>query len=455
MVVWALAKKEARLLLRDRLSAAILLVMPFFFILVLGLLLGEGFGQKADDRLRVSLVDLDEGPGDTGPFPHGKWSAVVLRDLRETADIRVETITTRAEAERLCAEGRRAAVVIFGPDFSRKMARCSFLQDGINPFHRDGVYLDRIGVEVIRDPTQTSAASIIDQVVQVTLLRVILPYMIGQAFTKLSDEQFIERLGEAVRLPVPENVPELLDTAAKLFADPRVRLARLTDRKLDARLKKLEEKLKVVRALVKDFPELASSALELLADPRVRLARRLDKQLDANLKKLELFTPLLGRGLGVRLVGGGGLASAAVKEQLQDNRIKLAEMIRMASGGDPKKAADYRGKIGTGVQEAIGQQFSKYDLTGMTWADLTRSRPLPQVDLPAGTVGLLAGPGGGPLLAASSLVPDRPTHPALQRGSVTPFRDERGTGLLRRGAARWRVRGWRKSCRSTGSSWRR
>ena len=60
MVTWTVAKKEFRLLMRDRLSAGILLGMPLFFILVLGLLLGEGFGQKTDDRLRVSLVN--EGP---------------------------------------------------------------------------------------------------------------------------------------------------------------------------------------------------------------------------------------------------------------------------------------------------------------------------------------------------------------------------------------------------------
>src|SRR5258708_7723036 len=60
--VWALAGKELRLLLRDRLAAGLLLGMPMLFILVLGLLLGEGFGQKSDDKLRISMVDLDQGP---------------------------------------------------------------------------------------------------------------------------------------------------------------------------------------------------------------------------------------------------------------------------------------------------------------------------------------------------------------------------------------------------------
>src|SRR6516165_6145052 len=60
-VIWTLTHKELRLLLRDRVAAVLLLVMPLLFIFVLGLLLGEEFGEKPDDRLRVSVVDLDRG----------------------------------------------------------------------------------------------------------------------------------------------------------------------------------------------------------------------------------------------------------------------------------------------------------------------------------------------------------------------------------------------------------
>src|SRR5262245_2817529 len=60
--ILALARNELRLLLRDRVAAGVLVGLPLLFILVLGLLLGEGFGQKSDDRLRISLVDLDRGP---------------------------------------------------------------------------------------------------------------------------------------------------------------------------------------------------------------------------------------------------------------------------------------------------------------------------------------------------------------------------------------------------------
>jgi ABC-type multidrug transport system permease subunit len=273
MPVWTLIKKELRLLLRDRMAAGLLLGMPLIFILVLGLLLGEGFGQKADDRLRFSLVDLDQGllpvvgagfvglgaaPGGTGPllgasallaekslFPGEPWSRVVQRDLAETANIKVEVIGSAPEAERLIREHKRAAVLIFQPSFSVRVNRCSFLVDGINPFHRDGVWLDMVGVDLLRDEKQPGASAIIDQVAQVALLRVILPWMIGRAFERLSDKEFIELLGDKVRLPVPRGAEflfamrniKLQDGKASL--NEALRVAAPNERSLDEYRKKV------------------------------------------------------------------------------------------------------------------------------------------------------------------------------------------------------------------------
>src|SRR6516162_653379 len=126
MPLWTIAKKDLRLLVRDRRALLLLVAMPLLFILILGLLLGETFGQKPDDRQRVTIVDLDQGysvegsiswlalmPGAGGPpaalnqilttaslvhasgagrFPHQAWSKLVQHDLAETAEIRLETI---------------------------------------------------------------------------------------------------------------------------------------------------------------------------------------------------------------------------------------------------------------------------------------------------------------------------------------------------------------------------
>jgi ABC-type multidrug transport system permease subunit len=192
MPTWTLALKDLRLLLRDTRAAVILLAMPLVFILVLGLALGESFGQKPDDRLRVSVVDEDRGPlPDAGPFPGRPWSRVVLEDLATTAGIRVEVIPDRATAERLVRASQRSCVLVFGPGFSTRVQRCSFIDDrflkepGLNPFYRDGVSLDALNVDVLRDPTQAVASSIIEQVAQGTLLRVVLPWMIGRGFDEV------------------------------------------------------------------------------------------------------------------------------------------------------------------------------------------------------------------------------------------------------------------------------
>src|SRR5438445_2817345 len=61
MIVWTLAKKDLRLLVRDARAMIILLAMPLIFILVLGVSLGEGFGKKSSEGLRVSVLNEDEG----------------------------------------------------------------------------------------------------------------------------------------------------------------------------------------------------------------------------------------------------------------------------------------------------------------------------------------------------------------------------------------------------------
>ena len=270
-IVWTLVKKELRLVLRDPVALILLFVLPLLFILVFGLFVGESFGQKPDKRLRISLVDRDHGSGLKQGEP---WSRVVRRDLAETANIRIEIIDSPEEAERLIREHKRAAILVFQSDFSERINDCSFLADGLNPFHRDGVYLDKVDVQLWKDEKQPATAAVIEQVVQVSLLRVILPWMIGRAFERLSDPEFIQLLGDKVNLPVPEKFQTLM-----LFTRPGK-----------------------------------------------------DKQ-----------------------------------------RIKLGELLEMASSGKKENAEMYKKKVGDGVQAALAEQFKKFDLRGKTWASLTKS----------------------------------------------------------------------------------
>ncbi len=202
--VLTIALKDLRLLLRDPRSAVILFLMPLIMIFVLGMALGETFGQKPDDRIRVSVLVLDEGlqPNQV-PLPDAnksaKWSDVVLDDLTDTANIRVERIPNREAAEKLIARGDRSAIVVFEPSFSNRVHRCSFVgepfkKDPINPLYRDGMKTRDIGITVLRSPTQAVAASVIEQVVQVTLMRVVIPWMIGHAFEQIGTDEFMTRM---------------------------------------------------------------------------------------------------------------------------------------------------------------------------------------------------------------------------------------------------------------------
>src|SRR5579871_713953 len=122
MPIWILAKKDLRVLLRDTRAAIILMVMPVVFILVLGLALGESFGQKPDDRLRITLVNEDKGlPPNPGPYPGRPWSDVVRDDLAQTGGIKVEIVPNRDEATALIREGKRSAIIVFTPEFSDRV----------------------------------------------------------------------------------------------------------------------------------------------------------------------------------------------------------------------------------------------------------------------------------------------------------------------------------------------
>lgn len=226
MPAFAIALKDLRLLLRDPRSAVILLLMPLVLILVLGLSLGDAFGRKPDDQLQISVIDEDAGlppklvrrapvqdkpngailgsvcfaaPMERSHPPTKRWADVLLNDLKDTGNIRIEVIPSRAEAERLVKRGKRSAVIVFEPEFSDRVDRCSFVgaefrPDPINPLDRYGVVTERVGVTVIENPYQPIGGSVVKQVTQVSLMRVLVPWMIGGAFDLIGKPLFMKKM---------------------------------------------------------------------------------------------------------------------------------------------------------------------------------------------------------------------------------------------------------------------
>lgn len=316
-----LAAKDFRLLRRDYRSAIILLATPLIFVAVLSVVVGEGFGQKPDDRLRVSVVNLDNGlPADAGPFPGKPWSEVVLDDLAGTADIRIELIANREEAEKLIRDGKRSAVLIFEPEFSAKMHRCSFLTkatpEPLNPLYRDGINSAEVDLRVLKDPTQEAASSIIEQVAQVTLFRVVIPWMIGKAFERVGDEEFMRlvqaKLNQKNDVPGPvlkELDPALEKLLQNVFADAR----------FDEAIKKEFGGLSGV--LKTQLPKFRKVVNELFMEDE--------------------FTVRVGKG------------------------IPFGEIFQ----------ANLQREVGPRVQDSVAETFSNYNFKAKTWAGLTRNDP--------------------------------------------------------------------------------
>ncbi|QJW98194.1 ABC transporter permease [Frigoriglobus tundricola] len=327
MPILTLAAKDLRLLLRDPRSAVILLVTPLLLILVLYFALGEGFGETTDERLRISIVNLDHGLPATVPFPEKPWSEVVIDDLSATQDIRLEIITDRAEAERLVAKGRRPAVVVFGERFSERMQRCSFLSqpDAVNPLGRDGIEFDRLDLSLVTDRTQPVSASIIEQVAQVTLLRVVIPWMIGKAFQRVGDEKFMELVTDRLNRvkPVP---PEVL---AEL--DPVVQ--------------------KLLVALT-DSPEFQALVLQEFRDAK-----------GSNfLKAGQDALVIAGRKAEFRRAVHKAFQSPKLLEVMGKN-IAFGEVLTPA----------VRKQVGPTVKRGVGDLFSNYNFEAVKWADLVKS----------------------------------------------------------------------------------
>jgi ABC-type transport system involved in multi-copper enzyme maturation permease subunit len=156
-------------------------------------------GAASGGLAPLALIQVNTPPA----FPIGQtWAERVIADLASSADIRVEMVDSAEQAKELVRGSKRAAVLIFGPQFSEKVARCSFLANGLNPFYENGVYLKVLDASVEKDYTQLTSAAIIEQVVQGTLLRVVLPWMIGQAFEKIGDPEFIHRLSQDEKVKI-------------------------------------------------------------------------------------------------------------------------------------------------------------------------------------------------------------------------------------------------------------
>ncbi|HEX6550797.1 MAG TPA: ABC transporter permease, partial [Gammaproteobacteria bacterium] len=87
MPVFALVKKELKLLLRDWHALLLLFVMPAVFILVMSLAMQSGFASHAGVSVHYYLLDQDRGPE----------SSALIKRLESVPDFKLTESTAPAD----------------------------------------------------------------------------------------------------------------------------------------------------------------------------------------------------------------------------------------------------------------------------------------------------------------------------------------------------------------------
>lgn len=200
-VVWAIAVKDLRLLMRDRVAAFFTLVFPLLFGVVFGLIFQQAFGGGGGSpEIRVAIVDLDDS----------ELSRLYTDALVEMGDLVVVEVDGQRDAEERVRRGRLAAGVIVPPGFGEAM--------------RGALFGSAPGVEVVIDPSRAAEAGVLRGLMAGAGFRVMAgmferPEMVGDQ---------IARVREAVRAdttlgPVDRALMgTLLDSADRLFGSGAV-----------------------------------------------------------------------------------------------------------------------------------------------------------------------------------------------------------------------------------------
>ena len=106
---WAIAWKNLLVLSKDRGEVAILFLMPLLFASLISISAGGGGGEDdAGVHFDVYVVNEDSGP----------YGEMVEDTLAEMTILRIETLDSAAEADRLVGEGERLAAIVIPAGFS-------------------------------------------------------------------------------------------------------------------------------------------------------------------------------------------------------------------------------------------------------------------------------------------------------------------------------------------------
>ena len=218
--ITAIAVKELRLLWRDRQALALLFLMPAFFILVMSVALEGVFDAGTRSHpLQILIVNQDRGEAARDTLEQARsLEGVTLVETGPTGP------WTRDDAEAAIRQGRFHFALLFGPDYSDRIAGAETgssaarsLQDS-PPLSDEAVALALIVDPAINRQLQTMVAGTLTGVIERIRLATQLPARFDEAFGAGADDLPPPTVGD------PSAAPEPADEVAEVLGDDAQRV---------------------------------------------------------------------------------------------------------------------------------------------------------------------------------------------------------------------------------------
>jgi len=231
MGFWEITKKDLKLLVRDRRTTALLIVLPLVFITIIGLTTGKLLGWKRSNQLlQIGYVDqvdyenvehpiYDDDELDAAERVRAKnMVSRIINGLQEASGVQLFRAEDREELQRMMdgqvTEEINAGLII-GPNFHQKyqlLEAGDFLALDDGKLAEGISYLD---MQLISDQPDSSTHSIIENLVFAKTVSAITPNVMcrsGILAARMGDKcEELEAEGEQPpieRLPPQETAPE-------------------------------------------------------------------------------------------------------------------------------------------------------------------------------------------------------------------------------------------------------
>lgn len=206
MNAWYVARKDLKLLVRDKRTLFVLIALPLVFIAILGMSTGQLFSMREKARrVRLGVVDEDQS----------ELSGKLLTEVYKLEALQPQELPRRDDAKRRLVDGDIDVYVIIGPRYHDKVEE---LDVGDLFYSEQGKLegdLQNLDIDVRAGSLLANAADVVRELVFAFALRTFAPDVLRKADPKVAQKLFFKARREkmARELEPPGDSAEIKTTS--------------------------------------------------------------------------------------------------------------------------------------------------------------------------------------------------------------------------------------------------